>query len=346
LEEEAQIKISREAKTQEDVDLILEKLRTEKIKTEVDFYAEKITKVAGLLNSVLTPIFDGLKAKDEAELKNFEKSSERKKKSNDRLLKNNLISREEFEKKNDEIDRKVDEKQRQIAIKQFNRRKVLDLVAIASSTAKSVAEAYATPPAPNFTLAGIALGLGLAQAAIVATQKPPQLGEGGKLYGPSHSSKSHGIPAIDPVSGRVQLLLEGEEGVIKKNAMRSNRVYNVTGTVSQIASTLNGTYGGTTWDKSATITPMFSRGGLLPRINYRAAMESIQRVTHYENGGSIPNINVSSNNEMIALIDENVKAIKELGEQIAGGIYAITSLSRLKNDQRRSDELKRNVTLR
>lgn len=74
-----------------------------------------------------------------------------------------------------------------------------------------------------------------------------------------------------PLTGRIEALMERNEALMSSAAMDDNNTYSMHGTPSQIASTLNGINGGTTWDRPARVVNMRPswQNAPLPNINLR-----------------------------------------------------------------------------
>jgi hypothetical protein len=202
--------------------------------------------------------------------------------------------------------------------------------------AQAILKAFAT----NILLGGVVAGLVAVQIASIAKSKPPQFARGGKLSGASHAAG--GVPLYS--NGHQIAEAEGGEAIIKKSAMQSGRVYSVTGTVSQITSSLNKRYGGNSWDSDAALVPLFANGGRLPQVNYSRAASTLQKMVQFANGGVLTNATEQSA-ALSTTLQSLADTVNNLEARLAGGIYAVTSLQRFNSDTARLNALKRNVTM-
>lgn len=107
----------------------------------------------------------------------------------ERQLKQGIINQSEYNARVASEERIRDNEIKKLKLKQFKRDKAFALISIALSTAQAVAAALAVPPPPNFILAGLAAGAGLAQTIAVKTQKP-NFASGG-FTGKGTGSKDH-----------------------------------------------------------------------------------------------------------------------------------------------------------
>lgn len=97
-------------------------------------------------------------------------------------------------------------------------------IAKVEGIASAFAAGVATAPLSAVALSqiGVILGIAAVQTAAVYAQPLPQMAKGGILKGPKHSSPSKGMPVMDPVTGRAQLLVEGGEAVIDSETVENN----------------------------------------------------------------------------------------------------------------------------
>lgn len=326
-------------------------VKREKIEAEFDakrkaaviaYYTELVNNIAEITNQLLPgiqSIFEQLTAKENAELEQNRRNNDRRKKNYDSLLSKQLISRADYDKKIEALDRQVEAKEKQAAIKQFNREKAINLVQATINGAQAVLKALAGPGGP--ILAAVVGGLVAVQIGLIASSKPPQFARGGKLSGPSHANG--GVPLYG--NGQFFGEAEGGESIINKRAMRSNKVYSVTGTVSQITSTLNRRYGGTSWDGEASLVPLFANGGRLPQVNYSRGAQAIQQRQQLFANGGITSGTSAPGTEIQNTLAQLNSTVNALTTRLNSGIYAVTSIHRLNTDSSRLEALKRNVTM-
>jgi hypothetical protein len=102
--------------------------------------------------------------------------------------KNQLISKEQYEKERSKIELKARQEESQIKRKQFETDKQIALIQAAINTAQAVTKALAsTAPPASFALAALMGVLGAAQIAAIVSQPTPKFAKGGKVEGNLHS---------------------------------------------------------------------------------------------------------------------------------------------------------------
>lgn len=102
--------------------------------------------------------------------------------------------------------------------KAFQRKKITDIAQAIINGALAITKVQAQTGVLSPLAALPIIGQTAAQIGVIAAQK---FGDGGEfLVGPSHDSPSQGMPVIDPTTGSVRALLEGEEFIMKKKAVR------------------------------------------------------------------------------------------------------------------------------
>jgi hypothetical protein len=102
-----------------------------------------------------------------------------------------------------EIENQARIREAQLRRKQAENERNAALFNIAVNTAQNVVKAYGTPPVPNFVLAGIALGAGLAQASVVSSKPIPKFNKG-----------TASVPGVDTGVDSVYAMLRPKEAVI------------------------------------------------------------------------------------------------------------------------------------
>lgn len=326
---------------------------------EIQFYARIIDGISGFV-SVAVNLFDSMaqqrKAIEDADLERERRNNEQRKRSLKAELDGKLLSREQYDQRVADLDRSLEAKEKAFRLRQFKREKASNIVKAIMGTAQAVVQALTAGPIIGPILAAITGAMGAAQIGIISAQQPPEYGQGGKVKGPSHDSTHKGLPVTDPRTGQVQAYLEGDEGILKKSAMRSGEVYTVTGTPSGITSKLNSMYGGTAWDSNARLVPAF-RNYQPKSVDYSSLGESIGRVRMFENGGVFPSDKtaaapssappvVTADPEMKALLQETIRTLAAVQSTLAAGIKAKVYLNELNNQQTRLDDLMDNATFR
>lgn len=234
-----------------------------------------------------------------------------------------LITRQQHDQQIAALDAAYDKRQADIQKKQFERSKRMQIIQAIMSGAQAIVSTLAAIPGPlDIASLGAARIIQIAlitattaaQIAAISSQKPPSYGEGGMLNGPKHSSRFGGMPVINPATGRVNAMMEGGEGVLKASAMSSSKRYTVSGTPSQIASSLNSLHGGIAWNSGATLTPSWMNGPQ-PQMNIPNILKSFQTVRMFASGGVFqPGQQPTANSQQTTIVqagfsDEQLKLL-------------------------------------
>lgn len=157
------------------------------------------------------------------------------------------------------------------------------------------------------------VGTTIAQMLTIAKSKP-SFGGGGKLDGPSHS-QNNGMPVTNPQTGQVQAWLEGDELITNKRTARDRNSYTVSGTPSQIISSLNRMHGGVSWDSSASIQP-FWKSRPYRSIDYRGFQKSVNTIQMFESGGVFRAQDINSGNGNQQVIVQSDNELKDILSQL------------------------------
>lgn len=127
---------------------------------------------------------------------------------NDDLLKYNLITKAQYNKRQEELEKQKREKEKEIRKQQYEAEKSQALVNIIIDTAVSVMQGYAEGgPILGSVLAALAIAAGAIEYSAVENAPEPEFGTGGKVEGKSHSD------------GGVKIEAEGGEYIIKKEVV-------------------------------------------------------------------------------------------------------------------------------
>jgi hypothetical protein len=271
--------------------------------------------------------------------------NEKKRKDIKKQLDSKLLSQEQYSKAVQAIDEEEEKHKKQIARDQAKREKALNLMSAVMTTALAIIGFLtAKPIGPwNFVEAAIAGALGGAQIGVIASTPLPSLGTGGLIKeGPYHKDPEKGLHVVDPSTGKTQMLLERDEGVLKGSAMRSNETFTVTGTPSQIASGLNSMYGGVNWEGGALITNMRS----MKPAQINPNMPRIMEMGGVVRSSSSPAGNGSGFSEellkqMIAEQRMTREALKEFNTELS----ATVSLKQLKDTEKLYDAAKKSSAI-
>ncbi len=189
-------------------------------------------------------------------------------------LENGFISESQYAKKKQDLNDATAAKELEANKKAFEEKKRLDTATAIANGALAITSILAQYPKFDYGIAAaIAIGSAVAttatQVAVIQAQK---FALGGKIDGKSHAQ------------GGIMIEAEGGESVINKQAMRSSQVMSIVGTPSQIASSINSSYGGVSWESGATSSRpnqnMFSNSTQSQSITYEQMAMLIQNQTN------------------------------------------------------------------
>lgn len=363
LEEQKRQELSNVNLTSQERQLIERKYLESNLQLELDYAQKVLSTVSNVANTVLN-IYDGLssnrKQQEDNEITQLQSNNEKEKASYQRLLNAKLITQAQYDAKVSKLDKQLAEKEKKAKLDQFEREKTSNIVRANIQIAQAILQALGSAPPPyNFVLAGIVAAAGAIQLLNIKNQQAPEYGKGGYLdEGPKHSSKYKGLPVVNPYNGKALAYLEQGEAIVNAQTMGDTKKYTVTGTPSEITSTLNGIGGGERWDNSAEIKPFWKTTAARP-INLRRAKRSMDRVRMMEAGGlfsaqipsassSLPNSGNENENTLLMLstIDRNSTVMNSLLEQISQGIMAKTFLTEAEAQQTRIDKIRHEATFK
>lgn len=302
--------------------------------------------------------FDQIKAnRENADLRRDQQINDSKKKALKARLDQNLISQKEYDNEVAKLDNEADAKKQALEKKQFERNKRQQIIEAGISGAQAVMtdiKNYGAPIPPNFlSIAAVAFDAGLTIAKIAAISSA-KYALGGKTKGPSHAE--NGLPVINPQTGQKVAELEGDEGILKKSAMRSKNTYTVSGTPSQIASTLNAMYGGVRWDSNAIVKPRYQTRPYVP-VNYAGITKTMQRMKFAEGGvfgvnSGSPQI-MTADPVLLATLQQSqeiniglAQTIVQLKQRLDEPIYTTFSLAKYDQARQQQQSIKDNATFK
>ncbi len=239
---EANINAIKEEARLADAELEQEQMdaRLEKISNVVESAGEALSKLSEI-NEIMNEIGERRKEKiqeqRDADLASLDAKT-KKELSNQRLTEKQKILIEQKSKMAEfKIKKQAAEAEDKIARRQFQRNKAIKLAEVAVNTAAAVVQALGSfPPPASFIMAGITGGIGIAQAALIATQKfkgtagsiapptfsAPNLGGGGGDSGSTTSSTnvtSGGGASTDDLLNRNQRVVVSQ---VEINEQRDN----------------------------------------------------------------------------------------------------------------------------
>lgn len=136
----------------------------------------EVAQYAGLALSTYAAYSDYLAAKDEEELRRYERSNNEKREQLENRLKAGVISEKVYNRSISNMDEDLESKRKAIANEQARREKAIRLFGSIINTAAAIVEAL-----PNIPLS-IAVGIaGAAQTALIASMKIPEYAAGGRI---------------------------------------------------------------------------------------------------------------------------------------------------------------------
>lgn len=277
----------------EDVDaagLGLQKV-IDKIKAGMDTATEDaldritfILDLAGAVTNILSSFNQAKEARENAELKKELGDIEVRKRAVENLQKSKIISAEEAAKRISAIDAEIEKKREDLARKQFERNKKLQIAQAIINGAMAVTKILAETPKFDFGIAtAIQIGIAAATtAAQIATIAATKYAKGGRMTGPSHSDG--GMPVINPRTGRKEAEVEGGEYILSKRTVANNRA--LADALLDASMNRNGSSINMPWDARP-----------YRHINYRQVSASMQKVK-FSNGGVWGGSNVASDLQM------------------------------------------------
>ncbi|MEG1414942.1 MAG: hypothetical protein RSC35_07255, partial [Mucinivorans sp.] len=140
---------------------------------------EKIEIAAKAIGNAFSDVSNLMAAVEQRDLKNYEKSQNKKKKSLDQQLKSGAISQDAYNSKVQALDEQTEAKRIEIERKQAERQKALAVFNAMVSTAVAIVTALEAGPIAGPILAGVIGALGAIQIAAIIAQPLPGKEEGG-----------------------------------------------------------------------------------------------------------------------------------------------------------------------
>lgn len=251
LKEQERQELDNKELTENEKLLIEEQYRQRRKEAELNFLNGIVANIGEYANAILN-VFDTIgqaqTARENSELERDRKANEKKEQNLQNRLRKGLISQGEYDRQIAAINTAQEKREKEIEIKQFNRNKRISIIQAIINGAQAASKTLAELgfPAAIPALAILAASIG-AQIATINAQKPA-FARGGKLGGRLHSEG--GNPIMDGNGNKIAEIERGE-GIINRRSMADGRSYTLSGTPSQIASTINGMHGGIRWESPA-----------------------------------------------------------------------------------------------
>jgi hypothetical protein len=351
LEEQKRQELSNKDLTENEKLLIEDKYRELRKQKEIDHIVAITEQIAGFAQQALdvfTIFTDARTAKENAELDADRQRNDTKKRNFDRQLKGKVITQFQYDREIQKLEKEQEKREKEVRLKQFKRQQRADIIQAIINGAMAITSTLAAKPGATDIISlgafraiqiGLAVATTAAQIATIAKQKAPEHAKGGKLGGRSHSEG--GNPILDG-SGRKIAEIEKGEGIINKKTMSDRRNYTLSGTPSQIASTINRLHGGVGWDASARIVPEW-RITKPPRMNFTAMKKA------YASGGVFETPGQSQPAQNIDLT-EMTNVIRDMQVTLATiqreGITAFTLLTQHEKQQARLNSIRSDSTMK
>jgi len=335
--------------------LIEEQYRQKRRQAEIDFYNGLVGVVLQFTQQALAVLSQFQQNKTDGENRDLErdrKANERKKDNLKKQLDGKRLTQMDYDRQVAEMDKKQEAKEKQVRLQQFRRQQRMAVVNAIISGAQGVQKSIAEWGMP-FALPWIALTavMTAAQVAAISKQQPPEYAKGGLLHGPSHQSKTKGMPVTDPNTGQVQALMEGGEAITNKHTMADPKQYTVSGTPSQIISRLNGLHGGVQWNSGATLVPAW-RSVKPQRMNFDLLNNSIRTVRMFAGGGVFAGGSTAAGSAVatpamdMQVFMDLAAVVANLDATLAGGIRAAVPLTDIENAQTRKQAIIDDATMK
>jgi hypothetical protein len=343
LDEQRRQELQNKNLTENEILLIEEKFRQSRHEKEMEFEmarVETILNFASQATQILDTLFQAANAKDNAQLERDRKINEQKKNNFKKQLDGKMITQLQYDQQVRKLEKEQEKREYEAQVKQFNRNKITAIANAVINGAQGATKTIATlgfPAAiPFLVLEAAAV---VAQIIAISKQKPapPTFAKGGKLGGRKHSE---GGNAVIDGSGQKIAEIEAGEGIINRRSMGESRRYTVSGTPSQIASSINSLYG-RAWDPGASLVPQW-RTISPQRMNF-SAMKKM-----YASGGVFDNKPIAEDPQQInlAILTELTSAVNELRLQMKKPIKAYTRLTEHEDAQERLDTIRSEATIR
>lgn len=333
--------------------LIEKEYQDKRRQAEIDHYNGLVGVVLQFAQQALAVLSQFQQNKTDSENRELErdrKMNDRKKENLKKQLDGKRLTQQDYDRQIAEMDKKQEAKEKQVRLQQFRRQQrsavVNALINGAQGVQKSIAE-WGMP----FALPWIALTAAMtaAQIAAISKQQPPEFAKGGLLHGPSHQSKSKGMPVTNPNTGQVQAFMEGGEAITNKRTMADGNAYTLSGTPSQIISRLNGLHGGVQWTTGATLVPAW-RSVKPQRMNFDLLNNSMRTVRMFAQGGVFQdsgNTTAAGGSTMdLQVLQQLAIVVDNLNSTLANGIQAPVKLTDIENATARKQAIIDDATMK
>jgi hypothetical protein len=241
-------------------------------------------------------------------IQNQELLAEKSNKSLDNLLKHNLITQTQYEKKKEKIEEEKNNKIKSIKQAQFRKEQDAAVTQAVIQGALAIVQAYGQLGPIAGTVAAVLIALvTAAQIDTIASQPVPTYAKGGEIRGPSHTEGGVKVPTP---SGQVEL--EGGEFVINKTITQKSGIKSLLQTINdgklseKNMRIIEMVTNNNTQKLSSTGGYMFQMGGQIPyKTEYRPISDNLMN-----------NVNTSSTNTTIINNTMDVEELKSVIREV------------------------------
>lgn len=352
LEEERNRELANTTLTQNERLLIIQKYKQQELDLHIEFETQKLQKTREFIDlafSLEKIISDGQTQKENNELARDQRVNDAKKNSLKRRLESGKLTQLQYDREIQKIELAQEKRQHQIAVRQFKRKQRADIAdALLNGTLAVLMDLKTIPkvipgtiiPNPQLPAAIItdAVTTALKVGAALAV-KPPEFGGGGLLGGRSHANG--GNPIMDGAGNKIAEI-EAGEGIINKHSMADGKRYTVSGTPSQIASSINTLHGGVNWAGGATLVPQW-RTTEPKQLNYAAMKKAYATGGVFDQGSSAATPVTIDLSSLTAVIDDMRITLDNIQKQ---GIPAYSLITQQEKQQTRLDNIRADATLK
>ena len=182
-----------------------------------------VSKYYGEISNIMNSLAEISQNNADAELQQFTQKTNKEKALLQNQLDHKLISQKTFDKKMAALEEEQHKKEVEIKTEQFKKQKNAAIIQALINTALAITSALTIMPPAGYILAALSAVAGAAQVAAIASQPIPEFGEGTILKGPKHSDASKGMPIVNPITGKIEAMVEGEEALIPADTTNANK---------------------------------------------------------------------------------------------------------------------------
>ena len=186
--------------------------RTEEFKNSVNEVGGQIQQWGGMMVQTISGINDIMNRMEDEQLRKLALRYEKRSQMLKDNLEKGLITQKTYDQLSESNARAKERKEKEIRKKQWGRQQAMQMMTAIINTAAGVTQALGSMPPPgSYVMAAMTGAMGAAEIGIIASQKPPEFGDGGDIEGNSHAQ------------GGVPIIAEGGEYMINKRSTAKYR---------------------------------------------------------------------------------------------------------------------------